>query len=353
MSSESLHPIDAVITWVDGQDPKHIQKLNHYLAQIGGHRPRTADPTRFHNDDEITYCVVSLLRYAPWLRYIYIVTDDQVPDVLRQIKNTSWAPRVKLIDHKDIFAGYEHALPTFNIRSIMTVLWRIPDLAERFIFLNDDFMLIQPVTPEQFFHDGGIVVRGEWRPLQDKRWKTRLRRLWFALVPKTQKQIIHEKVKHRDAQKNTARLAGFTEQYLFLNHEPHPWRKSTTGSFFENNPALLTSNILPKLRSNNQFITEALAAFLEVKAGTAKIDNSLKTLEIDPPKQTEFDIKEMIRRADSDQSYAFACVQSIEMAAPELRAYIKAWLDKRVGTLNDVMRSECREINVASNSLSG
>lgn len=336
MSSVSLHPIDAVITWVDGQDPKHLQKLNAYITEIGGQRPRTADPTRFHNDGEINYCVVSLLKYAPWLRTIYIVTDEQTPDIVNQVKGTPWEQKIKLVDHKEIFSGYEQVLPTFNIRSIMTVLWRIPNLAERFIFLNDDFMLIRPVTPGHFFHNDGIIVRGEWRPLADTRWKSRFRKMWYTFIPKTKKQILHEKVKHRDAQKNTARLAGFTDSYLFLNHEPHPWRKSTTSEFFKKNPNLFFSNITPKLRSNGQFITEALAAFLEIKAGTAILDNSLKTIEIDPPRQSEEFIKETIKRADVDEKYTFACVQSIEKATPEMREYVMDWLDYRVGKLSDL-----------------
>lgn len=337
MSSENFHPIDAVVTWVDGQDPKHLKKLNAYIAELGGQRPVTADPTRFHDDGEINYCIVSLLKFAPWLRYIYIVTDDQVPDIFNQLKGTQWEEKVKLIDHKDIFSSYEHALPTFNIRSIMTVLWRIPGLSERFLFLNDDFSLIQPVRPEDFFHENGIVLRGQWRSMEDRRLIARLRKWWFKFIPKTKKQILRERAKHREAQKNSARLAGFTDRYFWLRHEPHPWRISTIKTFFDQNPELFEKNLAPKLRLPDQFICESLAAFLELKGGTAFIDESLMALKIDPPDQTEKELRNMIERADRDASCVFICVQSLEKAPPELHQHIINWLDRRIGSLDDLL----------------
>lgn len=336
MSAESLYPIDAVITWVDGQDPNHLRKLNEYIIKIGGHRPRTADPTRFHNDGEVTYCVVSLLKYAPWLRYIYIVTDEQTPDIFNQLKGTPWEYKVKLIDHKDIFAGFEQVLPTFNIRTIMTVLWRIPELAEHFIFFNDDVVLIQPVSPSNFFHDNGIVVRGQWKSLHDRRLKAKLRNIWFKYVPKTKKQKLRERALHSDGQKNTARMLGFIDEYFFLEHSPHPWRKSVVKNFYDNNPVLFEKNIIPKLRTIDQFLGDALASFLEIKSGSALIDETMKVTEVDPPRQTEDYVKSIIERADRESSYAFACIQSIEKANPELRQYIFDWLDRRIGSLENL-----------------
>lgn len=338
MVEGNQQPIDAVITWVDGQDPKHIQKLNAYIAEIGGRRPVAADPTRFHNDGEITYCIISLLKYAPWLRYIHIVTDDQTPEVFNRLKGTPWEHKVRLVDHKDIFAGYEHVLPTFNIRSIMTVLWRIPDLSERFLFLNDDFALLQPVSPRNFFHDNGIVVRGQWRSMDRSRLTKLLQNFWFNLFPNLGNPGLRDRAKHRDAQKSSARLAGFTDKYFWLRHEPHPWRISTIKNFFDKNPDLFLKNLTPKLRSPDQFICESLAAFLEMQAGTAVIDRSLKAFKVDPAGQAEWRLRNMINRADANSRYAFVCVQSLEKASSELRQYIIDWLDSRIGSLDELIK---------------
>jgi hypothetical protein len=42
-------------------------------------------------------------------------------------------------------------------------------------------------------------------------------------------------------------------------------------------------------------------------------------------------------RADADPRAAFVVVQSLELASPEVQARIVAWLDRRVGHLEDVL----------------
>ncbi len=337
MSSENFHPIDAVVTWVDGQDPKHLKKLNAYIAELGGQRPVTADPTRFHDDGEINYCIVSLLKFAPWLRYIYIVTDDQVPDIFNQLKGTEWEEKVKLIDHKDIFIGYEHVLPTFNARSIVTMLWRIPGLSERFLFLNDDFSLIRPAKPEHFFHEGGIVVRGQWKKINDKLLLNALKQGWFKFFSKSRKQLLKDRAKHRNALKGAAKLAGFSDKYFLTHHEPRPLRVSTIANFYSANPQVFTDNLTPKLRDPRQFLTEALATYLEMKSGTAIVDNVIWSLKIVPPEQADQDLRARMEKAQVDENCLFVCLQSLEKAPPELHQHIINWLDRRIGSLDDLL----------------
>jgi Stealth protein CR1, conserved region 1 len=71
--------IDAVYTWVDGGDPAHIDKINKALVALG-FRPRSAAATRFASHGEIFQSLRSLDRFAPFFRYIHIVTDNQRPD---------------------------------------------------------------------------------------------------------------------------------------------------------------------------------------------------------------------------------------------------------------------------------
>lgn len=71
--------IDAVITWVDGDDPAHKAKRMKYASsEVLGAADKAAD-TRFSDLGEIFWCVASLNRFAPWLNRIYIVTDAQDP----------------------------------------------------------------------------------------------------------------------------------------------------------------------------------------------------------------------------------------------------------------------------------
>ena len=51
-------------------------------------------------------------------------------------------------------------LPTFQSFAIEANLWRIPGLADHFLYLNDDFILADHVCPEDHLHlKNGTYVR--------------------------------------------------------------------------------------------------------------------------------------------------------------------------------------------------
>ena len=155
--------IDAVFTWVDGSDPAHKRKRQQFLPTVANCEDlhyRATEETRFADSGELWYSVHLARHHAPWIRNIFIVTDEQVPH---------WAtPSVRdqlgivLIDHRDLFSGYEEYLPTFSSRTIEAMLHRIDGLSDRFIYFNDDMFLLRPITPSFFFEDKKPIFRGQW-----------------------------------------------------------------------------------------------------------------------------------------------------------------------------------------------
>jgi hypothetical protein len=150
--------IDAVIAWVDGNDPEHIRKRRNFIHTEGDNYrrevPTGRDTTRFTDNGELEYCIRSIRAFAPWIRTIHLVTDNQIPkfltpDLRRELN-------VHVVDHRQIFAGFKYALPTFNSRTIETALWRIPNLADHYIYFNDDFILTGDVSPSDFFDEGKV-----------------------------------------------------------------------------------------------------------------------------------------------------------------------------------------------------
>lgn len=295
-----------------------------------------ADPTRFGDCGEIDYCVASLLRFAPWLRTIHIVSDEQTPTLIAQLKGSAYEDRVRVVDHREFFAGYEQYLPTFSNRSIECLLWRIPGLAERFIYFNDDYQLIRPVAPEDFFSDQGVVLRGQWRPGSEHRLGQRLKSLLARLVPGRAKSATTARPGNHFAQEFSARMAGFTERYFQVQHVPHPMRKSTLSRYFAGQPDALPNNLRHRLRSTAQFLSTSLSAHLELAAGTARIDNRLRTLRLKPSSQSLRSLQAQMRAADASETIAFACVQSLDQASDEVRALVYEWLDRRLGRLGDL-----------------
>lgn len=336
-NSNNYPPIDAVITWVDGADPNHKAKLDNYLSSIGSARPHSANPARFSSVGEIEYCVVSLLRFAPWLRTIFIVADQQQPEFMAKLAGTVFESRVKVIDHSVIFAGYEQYLPTFNSMAISTMLWRIPGIAERFLFLNDDFALIRPIEPSAFFRDNKVVLHGGWRTQTDKRLVKRVSSFFKRLLGKNAKDNRDERVRFIGVQENAAQMLGYNEKVFQLEHNPHPWKQSSWSEYFSARPEQLEKNISYRLRSAAQFVPEGFSAHYEIKAGGAVIDNNLKTLQLKPADQAFLRLKAKLIQAEHDENYVFVCIQSLENAQPESFVLVVDWLDEKIGRFDRLL----------------
>lgn len=315
--------IDAVVAWVDGNDPAHRERLQEYLQTLGGSPPSAAHPTRFNDAGELDYCVTSLFRFAPWFRKLHIVTNGQTPGLLRAVERSIFAERIHLVDHAEIFRGYEHYLPTFNARTISGALWRIEGLTDQFVYFNDDFALLQPVRETDFFDGECMVVRGEWRKQSHFSWGKRLAR-----------RVSRGGAGSHAAQELGAQLAGFERKYYYNYHNPYPMRRSTLDRFFSQYPERLDSHLSHRLRSAQQFRTECLASHLEIAQGTALLDNRLRTAQLKPHQQAAWRVRARMALADRDPNVAFACVQSIELASRAMQARIFAWLDRRVGRLD-------------------
>ena len=60
------YPIDAVIAWVDGEDPAHKSKRKQYGNWAELDNDEVGGDIRFTSVGEIRFCVASLLRFAPF-----------------------------------------------------------------------------------------------------------------------------------------------------------------------------------------------------------------------------------------------------------------------------------------------
>lgn len=142
--------IDLVYMWVDGSDPKWQAKRNAFAGETVKESSANCKG-RYTNNDELKYSLRSVEMYAPWIRKIFIVTDDQIPEWL-DLSN----PKIKMVDHKDIMP--EICLPSFNSTVIEHFLYKIPGLSERFLFSNDDMFLNKPVSPDTFYAEDGLPI---------------------------------------------------------------------------------------------------------------------------------------------------------------------------------------------------
>lgn len=321
-------PVDAVITWVDGDDPLHQKKLNQYLKHIGV-KPRSASRARFDSSGEVDYCIKSLLKFAPFLRKIFIVTDSQTPPIFKALDELSSSDRRKLIlvDHQDIFPENIDCLPTFNSLSIETVLHRIPGLSEHFVYFNDDLFLVNPIKREDWFDGDFPVMRGFWRTQEKYPQLIFLKKWLYRNMPAIFKR---SEVGFNALQIAAARLAGFETRYFSVHHTPTAMRKSTIEAFYIENPELMIRNLSFPLRDPAQFLPHSLACHLELKKGTVRIRRGHRLLYLKPNVTSLFWTKlKLYFLGWPGSPIKFACIQNLESTRKNTQSYIFSWLRKR------------------------
>jgi Stealth protein CR2, conserved region 2/Stealth protein CR1, conserved region 1 len=230
------YAIDAVVAWVDGADPKHRAKRKRYLADPGGDaKPErmAISKRRFSDNDEIRFCLRSIHNYAPWIRTIWLVTDNQVPAAID--RQRAERDNIRIVDHREIFRGYEQLLPTFNSYAIESMLWRIEGLADRFLYFNDDMMFVGPVEPTDFFsHEGKVNLRGRWSNWKEQPEK---RNSFFG----TTKLL-------------GAEMLGYTPEHFFSSgHVIYPMLRPATEERFETFQSAFLANAAYRFRNRKQF----------------------------------------------------------------------------------------------------
>lgn len=136
--------VDIVFTWVNDKDPEWQKKYQRYKDEnLDNQGQYASDIARFSNHNELYYSVRSVMINMPWVRNIYIITDNQMPKWIKYYNN------VQVVDHKDIIP--EEYLPTFNSHVIEAFLFNIKGLSERFIYFNDDVFVARPLPVGHFF----------------------------------------------------------------------------------------------------------------------------------------------------------------------------------------------------------
>lgn len=307
----NIHNIDAVILWVNGNDDKHKIKVSNYVdnkSEIS----LTKFRTRFDQVNEIKFTIDSILKFAPYIENIHIITDEQTPEFLEKIDNNDYYKKVSIVDHKVIFKDFEQFLPTFNCRPIETCMHRIPGLAEHFVYFNDDFFLIKHTKPTDFFRNGLPVLRGKWL--------------------KFDKDIFYKKFKkirvgHKKAQQKAAKLVGLKKYYNF-KHTPHPLRKSTFKTYFNNNPNIFIENIKYKFRNENQFTPQGLANHIEIKNKSCVLITDLELLYMRSYTKPLFWIKFIFLLNGNKKR--FLGLQSLDQCPSKTLKFLSKWIENRL-----------------------
>jgi hypothetical protein len=313
------HPIDAVITWVDGSDPVHRRKRERYLGiATDDLHENGVNPHRWACSDELSYCLRSLENHAPWLRAIFIVTDAQMPDL--SALSLPLRAKIEIIDHKQIFAGHHDVLPTFNSLAIESVLWRIEGLAEHFVYFNDDVFLTSPLAPEDVFVDGLPVLRGKW--------------VDHATLGSLPGHFDDPALFHDFMQINAAYLLGQDTKRIFSSaHVAFPMRRSVFEGLFESHRAAFLANIAHRFRDLSQFQPQSLHNYACLQSRDYVMHSGQDYLHIRTGSAHDFppdQVRAYLSRALAPNN-KFLCVndlKQVESRVPDARSWIEAAISR-------------------------
>ena len=252
LAQRSIHDVpfavDAVYLWVDGSDPKWLAKKGKFSSEADSHG--TSD-SRFTSRNELYFSIATLLKNAPWMNRIWLVTDGQTPDL------GDLADRVTMVDHKKFIP--KEFLPTFNSHVITSHLHRIKGLAENFLYLNDDILFGRPLIPSAWFDSHGRCL-------------IRYTRTTLPGFSVGDADVIHLARQHTV---QTAISAGLQISMRSIQHGPHPMRKSTMEQMWNRFDDELTATSRNRFRTQADLVPEWLHNFLAYSTGDAVMGGKL------------------------------------------------------------------------------
>lgn len=130
---------DIIFTW--GGITNEVDKRNRY-------------------NGELYYSIKAVLKYLPWCKNIYILVNSNVdipPEIL------SLDPlKIKRVDRSKLIENKQTAI-TQNSFAVYSIIDKIPNLNERFILFDDDFMMLKYTPIEFFFEDHYPIVRANYK----------------------------------------------------------------------------------------------------------------------------------------------------------------------------------------------
>ena len=134
--------MDIVITYVDITERFKEQYYKYVKKEL--------EENRFRSYGVLDLQIKGIRKYIPYIKNIFVVVSEK-----EQVEGIDLSDAI-IIEHKDIIP--ERYLPCFNSCSIEMFLWKIPGLAEEFIYFNDDIFVIDKIHPSKWFIKGKPVL---------------------------------------------------------------------------------------------------------------------------------------------------------------------------------------------------
>lgn len=280
--------IDFVVLWVDGNDPEwQKEKAEYQGVKIDDSNAEN----RYRDWGLMPYWFRAVEKFAPWVRKVHFVTCGHVPTFLNLEH-----PKLNHVKHEDFMP--KESLPTFSSHALEMNMHRIPDLAEHFVYFNDDMFLLRDMPETSFFRDGLPCTYGGEVPLEivgeqgiwqhavlnnlgvvNKHFSKR------EQVAKYADKFASSAYRWQDNIRTKAIEKLFPNNFIgFKNlHAPGAYCKSSFEAVWDAEPALLEQTTMHKFRSADD-VNQWVALWWQVASGNFapfSTDNVVSSIEDD------------------------------------------------------------------------
>jgi hypothetical protein len=305
-ASDVTFDIDMVFSWVDGSDPEFRTRR---AAQMSEHVVGEGDEAeaRIRQIDELKYALRSVNMFAPWVRRIFIATDSALPVWLAD------HPKITIVRAADHFTD-PAALPTYNSHAVESQLHHIPELAEHFLYSNDDMFFGRALKASMFFSPGGVTRFIEA--------KTRIglgtndpTRSGFENAARVNRQLLYE------------RFGQVITRHL--EHTAVPLRKSVLKKMEREFPEEFARTQASAFRSSTDVsVTNSFYHYYALMTGHAVQQEKAKVLYVDTTTREGLDLLYELRKK---RGYHFFCLNDgsfPEVSAAERRDRVTDFLER-------------------------
>lgn len=260
--------IDFVIPWVDGNDLLWLDKKSRYLGQNCTSKDETNSNMRYRDWGMLKYVLRGIEKNCPWYNKIFLITEGHYPDWL-DIDNLD----IRLITHKSLYFNKEH-LPTFNSTSIEMNLPNLDILSDKFVYMNDDLLILKYTPKERFFRDGLPVdfFSHGWLPRNNlfasirgmNTWAHSIKNNIDLIAPFFKKENLSKDQLYSTTYSFLSQLSNFLFYHVYKKvfwiehyHHPIPYLKSTlleVKQQFGKNMEICSANRFRAKSDLNQYI---------------------------------------------------------------------------------------------------
>ena len=296
--------IDFIVTWVDMNDPAWQRDFKKYSGKTENEKNGVSE-ARFRDYGLLKYWFRGVEKFAPWVRKIHFVTSGQCPEWLDRSN-----PKLNMVAHRDFIP--EQFLPTYNSVVIERYMHRIPGVADRFVYFNDDFFIINNIGPERFFLNGlpRDIAVFQYNPSWSQ-WYRRIKNN-IRLI---NKHFDKREVLRRDREKwfcsdygSKARMNYLLKPYhkfitLRTPHNAQPYLKQTFEEVWEAEGNELTATSVNRFRASNDYTPELFRTW-QICRGNFEPYNTYRDTKMFPLMIRHEQAVDAIRR----QAYSLVCL---------------------------------------------